>query len=134
MKRKQTNLWQQIGFTGRIAFLTVAIIAMVMPMIMINQQRQALLDSEAYGGSSRSLEVRQNLNRNLKPTCMPRPACLDATYPCEIAEPLTGWCPTQPTLRPSLTVTRPIEPICDIACLDGYEVTSRCTCELIALD
>jgi hypothetical protein len=30
-------------------------------------------------------------------TCMPRPACLDATPRCLIAEPAQGWCPATPT-------------------------------------
>ncbi len=30
----------------------------------------------------------------LTPTCFPRPACLDATPRCMIAEPAGGWCPT----------------------------------------
>lgn len=30
------------------------------------------------------------------PTCIPRPACLDATPPCEIAQPAEGFCPPQP--------------------------------------
>lgn len=32
-----------------------------------------------------------------RPTCAPRPACLDATPPCEVPEPSTGWCKPQPT-------------------------------------
>lgn len=32
-------------------------------------------------------------NATPTPTCMPRPACLDATPRCMIAEPANGWCP-----------------------------------------
>lgn len=28
-------------------------------------------------------------------TCIPRPACLDATPACDVAEPANGWCPTK---------------------------------------
>lgn len=34
-----------------------------------------------------------NSNTTPTPTCMSRPACLDATPRCMIAEPASGWCP-----------------------------------------
>lgn len=40
--------------------------------------------------------------------CQPRPACLDLVSPCEIPEPIGGWCPTptpSPTPSPTLTPT-----------------------------
>jgi len=33
------------------------------------------------------------------PTCIPRPACLDAKPSCDIAEPAGGWCSPGPTDR-----------------------------------
>ncbi len=33
-----------------------------------------------------------NQNQTITPTCMTRPACLDATPRCLIAEPASGWC------------------------------------------
>jgi len=33
------------------------------------------------------------------PTCIPRPACLDAKPSCDIAEPADGWCSPGPTDR-----------------------------------
>lgn len=48
---------------------------------------------------------------NASPTCIPRPACLDAKIPCDIPEPVDGaWCPpTTPTITatPSSEVIYP---------------------------
>jgi hypothetical protein len=37
------------------------------------------------------------------PSCSPRPLCLDAAKPCTIKEPASGWCPASPA--PSTTPT-----------------------------
>lgn len=37
------------------------------------------------------------------PTCQPRPACLDATPRCLIAEPAGGWCSTTGSIAPGST-------------------------------
>ena len=43
-------------------------------------------------------------NPTAQPTCMPRPACLDATPSCKLPEPAQGWCTTTtPSLIPSQT-------------------------------
>lgn len=36
-----------------------------------------------------------------KPSCMPRPACLNAKPPCQVAQPASGWCPTTTTPTPT---------------------------------
>lgn len=39
------------------------------------------------------------------PSCEPRPACMDDRPPCELNEPVGGWCPASSPVVTSLTVT-----------------------------
>jgi hypothetical protein len=50
------------------------------------------------------------------PTCMQRPACLDAIPSCKLAEPAGGWCPT-PTTPPGCYYQPVVCPA--IACIQG---------------
>lgn len=54
----------------------------------------------------------------ITPPCIPKPACLDSTPPCLIAQPAQGWCPNitsvptpTSTLTPTLTPTPSPTPI-----------------------
>lgn len=38
-------------------------------------------------------------------TCIPRPACLDKTPHCMIAQPATGWCPPSTSATPTQAIT-----------------------------
>lgn len=43
-------------------------------------------------------------------TCIPRPACLDATPRCMIAEPAEGWCPSLSGSPEPTSITPPVTP------------------------
>ena len=57
--------------------------------------KTAKCEKQANGkcGWTQTPELSLCLNQNPTPTCMKRPACLDATPRCLIAEPAKGWCP-----------------------------------------
>lgn len=61
-------------------------------------------EGESYRQYPKSEEIIEKMISTFKfdsniptPTCMPRPACLDATPRCMIAEPANGWCASQQT-------------------------------------
>lgn len=62
-------------------------------------------------GNPNQVVSKTNTNANSKATpdpytCVPRPSCVDAASPCEIAEPAAGWCSARTTpAQPATTTT-----------------------------
>lgn len=125
MKKVQRSYWQRLGFIGRLSVLTAAIVVMVFPMAMANKPNAAHHQIGAFNGG----QLMRPWAR-VTPMCTPKPACLDAVPPCQMPEPVNGWCPTQmrPSIKPSIVISKPVQPVCDIYCADGFTANRNCEC------
>lgn len=59
----------------------------------IPSEVKAIIDKSKYAKDRDAFLASFEFKDSPTPTCMQRPACLDATPRCMIAEPANGWCP-----------------------------------------